>query len=203
MTSLGQGLGDQFGDVTITGDVEIDGALTVPGVLTLVETITIAGSAVTNSDFTTTLDGDNDAEYVIKAHIINPLGSQVTYTPRINGAAWAGTRQHAIFYGTAGSSINTTNNTSVLTLDDTGQVPDEGDLVLYIDHPLSGVSVERLARFESSSADVTANQPDSIYIGRFYYTTPSSGTNITSLGIQSDTASGIGIGSVLKLFRMT
>ena len=156
----------------------------------MVEEIVIA-SAVTTQDFTATLDGDVDGAYVIEGRVVNDQGSNAGLSMRINGATWAVNRQYLQATSTTISAARDTgiqfafaNATTATNFKVEINAIKTGDV--------------RNAWTREARGSTTTIMVTNIV---FDITTPANSVNITSLGLISDLASGIGIGSVLRLWK--
>lgn len=161
----------------------------------LVERITIAGAAATTQDFATALNGDVDLGYKVCAFIKSDAAGDAIFSLRVNGATIAANRRYIQAVSTTVSTAATASATGMLTTDVTS---DEGAFEAYLSFARTGY--ERFWRFWTSKSSGSTDYQEEFF-GTFRMTTPNTATNITSLGVVSDTASGIGIGSILELYK--
>ena len=165
--------------------------------MTLIETITIAGTAVQNVDFIATLDGNNDGSYRMVGHLISDSneGGYISYTLRANGVK-PGTVLGSLIYQdftALGTAIGTIVSTAALgsVVATTGRTM---DFIMEFPNPESAFS----PRWYSLISVQRTTQYDQRF--SISFATPS--TKITSLGIGSDKANGIGIGSKFSLYKI-
>ncbi len=157
----------------------------------MVQKIIVSGDPEQTQDFADTLNGDVDQQYWIEASFVNDNAGTAKYSVRINLADWAVNNQQAIFSGTSHTAARITTP-EILTLG-TSQ---EGHITVNLPKAETGISrhasVTELRNFNTS-----IRAEHSIVI-----TTPIKSVNWTRLGIGSDVADGIGVGSILRLWRM-
>ena len=156
----------------------------------LIEEITITSAAQTK-DFAETLDGDSDGGYIIEFYLVNGTGGTSTLNLRINEADWAVTRTRLRQTGlsVAGLRDNNINFGSATT---------SSEATFMIQIPKSSTGNRRHV-----FVDTVENSSTLIFIdARFDVTTPSAATNITSLGIASDVEDGMGVDSVMRLYKL-
>lgn len=156
----------------------------------LIEEI-IVTSAVQTQDFASALDGNNDGGYIIEIYLVNDDGSTSVVNLRINGADWAVTRSRLRQTGisVAGLRDNNINFGAPIT-------SSEATFIIRI--PKSSTGNRR--HVISEVAEDSTNVVQSKYT--FDVTTPTSATNITSLGIASTVVSGIGVDTVMRLYKI-
>lgn len=165
----------------------------------LIEQIEVTGAAVQTLDFATTLDGDADRGYMMEWWIKNGAAATVIYSLRLNGAAAAGTRQR-ITAGTstiAGAYVSGAVVGTLATNAGTGS-----QLITRVTIPFTkSGGLERFAEGYHSHIDASTNHP--AWGGNFYhFTTPAVGVKITGVGLSADTAAGIGVGTIGRLWRI-
>ena len=166
------------------------------GAMTLIETITIA-VAVQNVDFIATLDGDNDGSYRMVGHLISDsnAGGFITCTLRVNGVN-PGTVIGSLIYQdftAAGTAIGTIISTAALgsVVATTGRFM---DFIMEFPNPESA--------FSSRWYSLISAERTTLYDQRFSISFATPSAKITSLGIGSDKANGIGIGSKFSLYKI-
>lgn len=161
---------------------------------TLVERITI-GSAQQNQDFAAVLSGNVDLGYKIKCFIKNDAAASPLYSLRVNGSAMVSDRRYINAASASVSTATTASSNVIMVLGDTA---DEGTFEAVLDYSRTGF--ERLWRFASSKFSGSTDVLEET-IGRLKMTTPATSTNITSLGLGCNTVAGIGVSSILELYR--
>lgn len=162
-----------------------------------VERITM-GIAATTQDFATVLDGDGDLGYLIRCHFVSGAASASAFSLRVNGATIVCNRRFIEALGTGVSTAATAAATTIAVVEGTGGTAKEcyAEAVLHF----SRTGFNRIWRFMSSK-DSSSTDWMQHFIGTFRMTTPSTATNITSLGVVASAANGIGAGTVLELFK--
>lgn len=165
------------------------------GVYTLLEEIT-RGSDTTDQDFSTTLSGNTDKGYLVEVMLINNSGATASYSLRMNGSGITSTQQYSFAYG--GSLYAASESSSRFMALGTSGIAQIG--VARIDFPFMDTGHERFYRWESSHAGSSATVDWWAAFGNF--SSPSTATNITSLGIGCNQTNGIGTGSVLRLYKL-
>ncbi len=157
----------------------------------LLETITIADDAEQTQDFAAVLDGDVDKRYRMEFFLINDNAATATYSLHVNLATWAVNRQ---FLNVGGATISAARDTAT-------------DIVSTVTGEDSQVDVD-IYKAETGStrhAWVRNMRATGVLVQMLMYhfdiTTPSTAVNITRLGLTNDRSDGIGIGSVLRLWR--
>ncbi len=163
----------------------------------LIEVINIS-SAVTTQDFSTVLDGDNDGGYIIELNIVNGAAASTNYSIRVNAATWAVNRQYIYATSTTLSGARDTG-TSILAIATSAGDGDEG--IAFVRIPFSKTGRQRLAYCEGSHAGSTTSFVE-LFNMFIQVTTPATTTNITSLGVVASQTSGIGVGSVMRLYKL-
>lgn len=159
--------------------------------LQLVEETVISGAAVQNSDFSTVLAGDTDGYYMVTGTIVNDDGSANQIIPRLNGASIACNHQKQIATGT---SMTAARSTDVHMIGCTAG--HHGHFVFWI--PKTETGTERCIIYNASRNDDANIRND---FGTMQINTPTTATEITSIGIGTNVTSGIGVGSVIRLWR--
>jgi hypothetical protein len=160
----------------------------------LVEEITISVAAQT-LDFTYAIPSTVKS-IKVDAHLINDQAGSTNYCLRLNGADIAGRRQ---YINSAGAAVSGANDASVTFagLKASGSPPDECDGEIVLNYP--GTGIQRIINTVASASASSTNTLDNF---RTYMdvTTPTTATAITSAGIGASTASGIGVGTMAKLW---
>lgn len=162
-----------------------------------VERITI-GSAVTTQDFTTVLDGNSDLGYRIVASIIAGSSTYPAYSLRVNGATIACNRRYIFASSTTVATAATDSSIFILGLQPTSGTAKEGGFSAILNYSRTGY--ERLWRFHGTKANAVVDWQEE-FTGTLRMTTPNTSTNITSLGVHCNAANGIGVGSILTLYK--
>lgn len=157
----------------------------------MVEEITI-GSAVTTQDFTATLDGDVDGAYMIEGRIVNDQVSNASINIRINSANWATNRQYNSASGTSVTASRDTATNMALAIANGGYTQFRTFFPCVITGDGRTCYTIETRGNTTSLANITFTHD---------ITTPANSVNITSLGVASSIASGIGVGSVLRLWK--
>lgn len=167
---------------------EDGGALTlkeIPG-WHLVETLTVAANTNTQ-DLTSTLDGDNDGEYMLIGYIINNGVSQCAVYLRLNGADDTGTQQRLV---TSGSTVATSLGNESRLAEVTN-----GESALFCAHFIATKTGKPRFYYVTSQKSSGAAYRYCVIIGL------GTGTNITSIGVKGSIANSIGQNSELKLYK--
>lgn len=159
--------------------------------LTLVEERIITTASQTE-DFTG-LDGDADGCYILEGRLVNDAGSGSNYSPRMNGSATAQNRQ-----------ILSVESTSVGGGADTSGTfcgASSGAVTTFrAEIPVTKTGYQR--NMLCNAAHLSSGSL-AIFLSYLTITTPSNATNITSIGIGASVADGIGVGSVIRLWKVS
>lgn len=158
------------------------------GLMQLVEQKRVTGSAITNYDFT--VDGDADYQYIMIAHI--EASNNISVKPRMNGATIAGNKQAL---NVNGNAVSGTRDTTI-SLGDLSNT-DTGEYFVIFDNCASNYN----RRFISHGSTLQNGSIQIFYV-TCHISTPANGTAITSIGIEGSAATGLGIGSVISLYRV-
>ena len=179
-----------------------DGTARINGVMQLIEEIEIAGAAVTTQDFATVLDGDVDGGYMIEMTVLNGAAAYSIYRPRINGAVCQTTRSRIFQTSTSLTGVYQTaaGSNIVLAFQSTTATGKQGSAIVTIPVSVSGLA-QRFCTVVGSRGNDNTNRVERVDFDGII-TTPSAAINIVSIGVMSDTASGIGIGSVFRFWRL-
>ncbi len=150
----------------------------------------IISTASTTEDFTG-LNGDNDGTYMLEGRIVNDTASDSTVYVRLNQSDWGVNRQCMWADGTSVSAQRDTAAAtfSVLANDTTSFI---------IQFPSVKTGEPRHAFAYSHYGSGTGIRIIQYY---FHITTPSNTTNITAVGLRSDVTNGIGVNSVIRLWK--
>lgn len=166
--------------------------------LQLVET-EVLSAAETTHDMDTTLDGDTMGGVLLAAYIESDATVAANYTIRLNGADMAGSRARQVQSNTTVTGVIDTTVT-VLGLQANSGTTYKGTFWFYMPFPKSGE--DRVAyAWASHNGNTTYTLENSMYV--YSITTPSTATNITSIGLSSSQTDGLGINSRFKLFKVT
>jgi len=154
----------------------------------LVEEKVFAGGAQTYD--ITGLDGDADGGYMFEAATINDGGGYSDCTLRLNGATaighWQTVRyRNAVVTAASGSTLNIllSSSTSIS--------------VFFLTIPASRTGDARGGFIFCHDGGTTIQN----WLKSFEFTTPASGTNITSIGLTSNIANGLGVGTVMRVWK--
>ena len=161
-----------------------------------VEEIVIT-SAATIKDFAATLTGNTQGGYLMEFKMVNDSGLTATYSLRINTATWAGSRQ---FLLTTGTSVSAARDTA------TGFVQNAASGVglislTNVNIPFSVAGDERIAMSEGTHTGGNTTIRTEFLLINFGITTPAANVEITSLGVVCDQTNGIGVDSVMRLYK--
>lgn len=156
--------------------------------LYLVEERVITTASQTE-DFTG-LDGDADGLYIIEGRLVNGTGSSSNYSIRANGAAVAGSRQ---ILSVEGSSVSGGADTSLTIVG--AAAGNTADFEALMSSSVSGATRHLICRAANEGGTF------GILLVNMKLTTPSSGTNITSVGVAASVADGVGVGSIIRLWK--
>lgn len=155
----------------------------------LVEALTIAGAAVQEQAFAAALDGDADGEYLVRARIKNSAAGNGNIGVDMNG--------NALVYSQFGSQDGA--NPTGAANGQFGFFYATGSLQLHVQifaRRITG-QVRSGFGFVSAADDLSATARLAQFGCGFYTGTD----NITEVSIRSSVAAGIGIGSVLELWK--
>jgi len=171
--------------------------------LQLLDKVTIV-SAVTVYPFACVLDGDNDGGYLIKAYIVNGSSSRGGFGICLNTILVTGEQMSMSRVQQTGASTITgsyaASGAGILTLRGSANADNKGSMEIYM--PFSKSGVERVTH-QIASKDANDANLVGIYTQEGLLVTTTSGTNITCCAITSqNNASGIGIGSILEIYRI-
>lgn len=181
-----------------TGELGSSGSAVVEGVFPalweLLEEKTVTGAAVQTLDFDTALDGDVDGAYKVIGQVKNDTGGSAATYLRLNGATAVGDYQQTFFNNATLTGARTAG----------GSIPicpvfasRDGWFELLLPTPKASA----LTRYVFSNNSRNASGSISDQRMQAEISTPSSSTKITSLGIASSVASGLGVGSKFWLAR--
>ena len=180
-----------------------NGTTRIDGIMQLIEEIEITGAAVTNFDFATVLDGNNDGGYMIEGFYINDsTAGNSNLRMRFNAAQCVTDR--SFVYQTGASTLTGGYQAGGATPNIVGAEDADGTAVqsaFIFNMPISTTGQERFWSSVSSKA-VAGSGRVGIFSIEGRMTTPNTATNITSIGVVSDIANGIGIGSIFRLWRL-
>lgn len=131
------------------------------------------------------LAGNTDGSYLMVGLIKNATGSVAQLSPRVNGAVLSSAaRIHS-----NGSAVGTDTNTQFRL-----QANGQASFVLWV--PIASVGVRRQMHLQALSAGAAID-----FSYHTAYVWNDSATEITSLGIVSDTADSMDVGSELTLYK--
>lgn len=162
-----------------------------------VERITL-GSAQTTQDFATVLNGNVDLGYKIVMSVIAGSVTTPALAVRVNGATFAANRRFVYAASTTVSTGATGSSAFFGQMQGTGGTAKQLTGSLELRYARTGY--ERIWRMFASKVENTTDW-QSLFVGTFRMTTPNTATNITSLGIHCDQASGLGVGSIFTLYK--
>jgi len=157
----------------------------------LIDRTVVAGAAVQTYDFapTVAVSGNADLAYMIFGFVVNDDASTANIGLRLNGAAVANNRQ----YLTASSTTLAGARDTTVTF---GALPTTKSMSFMLWIPKAATGNVRHCIVTTAFNSSTAIEKHEY---AFDITTPSTATDITSLGIGADQASGIGLTSELNL----
>lgn len=150
-------------------------------------TITVAATTIDIPG----LDGDNDGAYLLEGVLMNNTASNSSYYLRLNGADVVGNRLYL--------SINPAYDAYRDTVMTLGAASAGNSGSFKLEFPISATGTDRYA-----NSHVIRNNNATIFIQRYglNISTPNSATNITSIGMRASSVDAIGIGSVIRLWRI-
>lgn len=174
------------------------GAMIGTAHMQLIEELSI-GSSVTTADLATVLDGNTDGGYSLIGYIVSDATVAPTYTIRLNGADWAVNRSNIIVTGAAAYTGAYNTTATILGLQANSGTIKKGYFNLFM--PIMRSGYDRVAWGLASKMN---NTTTTVEHSQFTYniTTPSSATNITSIGLSASQTNGIGAGSKFKLYKL-
>jgi len=165
-----------------------------PALWELVEEKEVTGSAVQTIDFAATLDGDVDGAYMIIGQVKNDTGGSASNYLRINGATAIGDFQLTFFNNTTITGARTAGGSITMCPVFAGK---DGWFETILPTPKASA----LTRYYFANMSRNASAAISDQRVQAEITTPSSSTKITSLGVGSSAAAGLGVGSKFWLAR--
>jgi len=151
----------------------------------------VISSASTTETFSS-LNGNSDGSYMLQFALINDQGSSSNYNLQLNGSNWACDSERLT---ASGATVSSANGTEILICSAQTMEGSAGLLTI----PALRTGDLRMANcywHERTGANTQTK-----WYG-YNITTPANSVNITSLGVTSTTASAIGIGSVLRLWKV-
>lgn len=165
------------------------------GAWELIERKAIA-SAVQNADFTG-LDGDTDENYMLTGMIRSGAAADCTYSFNIPGAGPTASG----FKSTAGTITGNTDAFFLsLNVPTTDKSTGEFTVYYFADRGAGGNTNHRLCRWESFSSDEAASSEEYRAGGSKLDIGVVTG-NVTTLRVAASVANGIGVGSILNLYK--
>lgn len=165
------------------------------GAWELVERKAIA-VAVQDADFTG-LDGDTDEQYLLTGMIRSNAAADCLYYFNIPGA---GPTARGLVSNSGGVATTTSAAFLSLNVPTTDKSTGEFACNYFADRGAGGNSNHRLCRWESFSSDEAASSEEYRSGGSKLDIGVVTG-NVTTLRVAADQASGIGIGSILNLYK--
>lgn len=147
-------------------------------------------SAVQAYDFTG-LDGDTEGTYILEIRVVNDNGGTASYAIRLNQANWAGRRQ---YHNASNTSVAAGRDTTIYLY--SAVANGTTTIIQHFPAMKSGEVRQSIGRGANDAGASMASMTNT-----FDITTPSTATNITAIGIGANVASGIGVGSVLRLWK--
>lgn len=161
----------------------------------LVEEKIVSGTSLGSYDFTVPLNGNADTEYAITSYIVNDNTGSASYSLRINSTAMAGSRQCFSSQDTTVAGKRDLSGTFCDYLLSTQSA------MYKIDMPKSlAGSISRFLLVNGCFA--TGSPTQQLEMKGINITNPTPATNITSLGIECDIVSGLGLTTELRLYRV-
>jgi len=156
----------------------------------------ILGSAVQIQNFSTALNGNLDKEYAITVQGVNTTGSNCSPAFYANGTTNIGIMRQALVINNTTISASQVSTTALLQLGPTGTIYGYGNA--YFNIPKTSTGEIRYAMLDDNSRTLNG-----VYLGvgvMGNITAPASGVNITKLGINAGIPSGLGPGTVMRLW---
>jgi hypothetical protein len=180
-----------FEAVDPQGDtVTIANGIAAPIIGSLVEEKVFAVAAQT-FDFTATVDGDVDYRYRLMCFLVNDAVATISISLRLNVNTVAMARQ--VVTASAGGHPGARDTSPLLA----GATTTEAS-TLYID--LVKPEVDDARHFTVSSA-ISEGTGIQIQRGSASITTPAIGDKITRIGVGASLADGLGVGTILRLYK--
>lgn len=159
-------------------------------------TVAVAGtdftfSATGNGLYQYDVNGDVDEKYVLISRIKKTVGGTVIYTLRPNNLT---TNQQHESISNATGTVTGASQTDIRIFSMSTRDEVTWEQTIFAKTGFDRIILGRGASSENSADDVTTDSSASVWREQV--------TNITSLVIHADTASGIGIGSTFELYRV-